>query len=119
MDQSEQLQSYIQNSRSNGLSEDTIRNELLRSGWPQATVDIALRQVPATQPANPHRVRNGVLWILSPFIVLTGAVVIELLCRLAGVNSSIINVMSVLVGIAGIILLPLGPILGIIKLTRP
>ena len=119
MDQHSQLQSYIQSCRKSGLSDELIRNELLRSGWPTDTVDAELRATGSALPATPHHVRNGVLLILSPFIILAGAIVLQLPFDRAGIHSPIINIVSALAGIAGIIMLPLGPILGIMKLSRP
>ena len=129
MDQSSQLRGYIQQGINSGLSEDNIRSRLLQAGWPQAVVDAALympsnytgqeSNVPnPAQPTNTHRVRNGVLWILSPFIILVGVAVLQFLFRAAGIKSPIFNIISILAGMVGVILVPVGPIVGIIKLSR-
>lgn len=65
-----------------------------------------------------HNTRNGVLWILSPFITLLAVLLINVLVRLTGIESSIFDLISVLAGMAGVILLIVGPIVGIVKLAR-
>ena len=71
-----------------------------------------------TQPSDHHRVRNGVLWIVSPFIVLVGVALLQVLFHSAHITSSVINIIAFLGGIVGIILIPVGPIIGIRKLSR-
>ncbi len=66
---------------------------------------------------NEHKVRNGVLWILSPFIVFVITFIVTIAFRIAGLDSMIINVISLLAGIAGVLLMFIGPVIGIIKLT--
>jgi hypothetical protein len=118
MEPSSQLQSYIQASRNSGVAEDVIRNSLVQSGWLAETVDEALKAPAAQHTSSPHRVRNGVLLILSPFIILIGNVIIQVIFRMAGIHSPIINIIAILGGIVGIVMLPLGPILGIMKLSK-
>jgi hypothetical protein len=129
MDQNSQLNAYVLQSRGNGIDDNTIKNQLIQSGWQESTVNASL-QLPASAvhsqnnvqspvlSSNPHRVRNGVIWILSPFILLIGVVLLQLLLQLIGLRSPIINIIGILCGIAAAILIPVGPIIGIIKLTR-
>jgi hypothetical protein len=129
MDQNSQLNIYVHQSRSNGIDDITIKNQLIQSGWQEATVTAALQlltppvgtqnhlQSPV-QPSNSHRVRNGVIWILSPFILLISVAILQFLFHLVGLRSPIINIVSILSGIVGVILIPVGPIIGIIKLNR-
>ena len=65
-----------------------------------------------------HNTRNGVLWILSPFIALFGVLFINIIVRFAGIQSPIINIISLLGGMAGVILIVVGPVIGIVKLVR-
>ncbi|MDB5163825.1 MAG: hypothetical protein JWS12_443 [Candidatus Saccharibacteria bacterium] len=132
--QDEQLISYIKEQLLQGNPEENIRQTLLQYGWDSKLVDQAFAFIKAPNPHSEntqeaqlqphetfrsnHRVRNGVLWILSPFIVLVGAAIINFLFRLAGINSPIINIVSILAGMAGVILVFVGPVLGIIKLTN-
>ncbi len=119
MDQASQLHTYIQQSRASGLTDSTIKSQLLQAGWSQTNVDGAFNNVAsATQSSNPHRVRNGVLWICSPAIVLITVTVLQFLVHFAGLNLAIINIISILGGMAGVILLFVGPIVGIIKLSH-
>ena len=64
-----------------------------------------------------HRVRDGVLWILSPVIIVLGAFIFNEILRLLGVNAPIINLLTLLTGIAGVLFMFIGPVIGIIKLT--
>jgi hypothetical protein len=102
MDQSHQLTNYIQQCLNQGIPLSDISNQLLQQGWSQANVDEAFRAVqssysqppaignqPTQLAAKPHRVRNGVLWIVSPYIILVLAAILELLTRSIG-NSRII-----------------------------
>lgn len=133
-----QLVEYVSKCVNQGTPQATIQNQLIQAGWSQAYIDAAFRQLnlqhvnnivnqsgypPINQAAlpihsYPHKNRTGVLWILSPFIVLIGAIIINLLLRRAGFSSSVTNIFIALAGIVGVLLLPLGPIIGIIKLTR-
>jgi hypothetical protein len=129
MDQNNQLIEFINQGRNRGLSEDAIKNQLLKAGWQQPSVDAALNYATTNnnlmstvqvshQSIKPHRVRNGVLWILSPFIVFISVALLQFVFRLTGLNSPIINILSLLAGMAGLILIPVGPIVGIITLAK-
>jgi hypothetical protein len=69
-------------------------------------------------PADDHHVRTAVLWFLSPFMVFVGALVVSIAFRLVGVSSPFVNIVVILCGLVGMVLLVAGPIMGIIKLTR-
>ncbi len=120
MDQSQQLYAYIQQAYASGLTADQIKSQLLQAGWQLAMIEAAF-QAPtgaAPQPIDPHRQRNGVLWIVSPFIVFVTIILLQFIVHAANVNSAIVNIISLLGGVAGVILVPVGPTIGIIKLSR-
>jgi hypothetical protein len=132
-DQFEQVTNYIKQQLQAGDSKENIRHTLLQYNWDANLVDQALSHVMTSTPqpmyaqgmgpASPqdiqpnHTVRNGILWILSPFIVLVGLVIINFLIRLAGISSPILNILTVLGGMAGVVLLFVGPIVGTVKLA--
>lgn len=68
-----------------------------------------------------HRVRNGVLLILSPFIVLFVPMIIQFFARATDAGATliiIVNTFSIITGIAGALLIVAGPILGILVLLK-
>jgi hypothetical protein len=73
---------------------------------------------PLSSPAANHQVRTAVLWFLSPFMVFVGALVMSIAFRLAGVDSRLTNIGILLLGLVGMVMLVVGPVMGIIKLTR-
>ena len=120
MDQSAQISDYIHQCLANGMSPETIKQQLLASGWAPETIDRALGSFQASSPS-PHRVRNGVLWIVSPFVILIGISLLQALVHLLHLSqpvAAIFNILSLLIGVAGVILIPVGLIMGILKLTR-
>lgn len=140
-DASNQIDNYIHQELSSGTDETAIRHQLARSGWSDTLINEAFYRVsPETQtmptgllPSSDHsnttthtpapitddkRVRNGVLWIVSPFILLIGTALLSFGVRLAGINSVVFYLIFMLMGIAGVILIIAGPIIGIIKLSK-
>jgi len=129
MDNSLQLQTYIQQARNAGLSDSTIKTELLKMGWEENLINECLRIQsikPAVQnsfnkdsnSAHPHKTRNGVLWILSPFIILITVSILQFVEHIFNINVAVFNIIALLAGIAGLILLFVGPLIGIIKLSK-
>ncbi|HTE57302.1 MAG TPA: hypothetical protein VK694_01040 [Verrucomicrobiae bacterium] len=130
-----QAANYIQHNLQQGVPEATLRQVLREQGWDEALIEQAfaaaqapvlpaMHQQQAPVPGAPaglnHHVRSGVLWILSPFIVLVGAVIVNFAIRVAGVDSSpILNILTLLAGMVGMVLLFVGPVIGIVKLSRP
>lgn len=123
-----QLTAYIQQSLEQGAQPSEIRNQLFQSGWPIATIDEAFSKLPSAytqttgqQPqtsANPHKVRDGILWIISPFILLICIAMLQFFARLLIVHSVLLNILATLAGMAAVILIPVGLIMGIIKLSQ-
>lgn len=82
--------------------------------------------------AKNRRGRSAVLWILSGFIVLVGIALLQLIVRFATPSPSIasdgtlmvppvvtvVNLLSALGGIVGVCLIPIGIVVGVIKLSR-
>ncbi len=127
----QELINYITEQRRLGIPKETIRRVLLESNWDTALIDHAFVQaenttgnqqvtasLPATSNTQVHRVRDGVLWILSPFLVLFASVAITIIVKFAGINSPIVNIILLLLGLAGVVLIFVGPVVGIIKLAR-
>ncbi len=125
-----QLVLYIKQNLDSGYSEQSLRQALLTQGWQQAQVDQAFQAVYASQPAaaqpanlqpstpqNKNRVRNGVLWILSPFIIFTVNIILSITVRIIGIDFAFINILMILMGLFGFIMLFVGPTVGIIKLA--
>lgn len=127
-----QLTNYIAQQFQSGVSEMQIRQSLAQNNWDEGLVDQAFYLVrnpeytannpnPTSQgssvSASSHKVRNGVLWIISPFIILMCVIIVNIIFRLAGVNSPFINILSMLAGLVGIIFIFVGPIIDSIKLT--
>lgn len=124
-----QAATYIAQQIQQGVPSDAVRQSLLSNGWNETLVNQAFQQAeqlmsnpnsyqqPAlAQPSN-HKTKNAVLWILSPLILLVGVAVINIIMRLIGSTSAILNVFSLLGGMAGVVLIFVGPIVGIVKLT--
>ncbi len=120
----QQLIDYIKECLGRGIKPDVISAQLIQSGWAQATVNQALDATQAgykQKPQDPHKVRNGILWICSPFILLVSVSLIQFVARLANPNARGglgINIISLLIGVAAIILIPVGLIVGIMKLSK-
>ncbi len=127
-----QLVNYIAQQSQSGVSEMQIRQSLAQNNWDEGLVNQAFSLVrnPEYTTNNPdpisqessvsvssHKVRNGVLWIISPFIILICVIIVNIIFRLAGVNSPFITILSMLAGMVGVIFIFVGPIIGIIKLT--
>jgi hypothetical protein len=143
-DQIHRIVEYINQQLSSGKSREEIDTQLLASGWTKEQIDLAHTQLtnplatrsnqpnlnsqtlPPKDPlVNKHKVRNGVLWILSPYILLLGVAFLNIIVHFS-LNSSTagsplfsaLNIISVLGGLAGVILIPVGLIVGIIRLTK-
>ena len=69
-------------------------------------------------PERAKRIRQGIWWIVSPFIILFIGLVIAFLFQRTGTASPIINIASALIGIIGVIMVPVGLIVGIIKIAK-
>jgi len=61
---------------------------------------------------------EGILWILFPFILLIGTATISATFRIIGFKSPVITVITILSAMVGMIFIPIGIIIGFIKLTR-
>lgn len=129
--QNEQLTTYIQQAHAMGVPLAQIRQNLLSSGWSALMIEAELARLghvagplmPST-PTDPHRVRNGVLWILSGYILIFLVIMIQIILAPiapAGSDSTVklvVNILSLVAGLAAVILLPVGFVVGIIKLTK-
>jgi hypothetical protein len=123
------LVQYIEQAYRAGASIDAIRTELLKSGWRSDVVEPALQSYQAARKlVNPHQVRDGVLWILSAFILFALSALIQFIMRFT-LNSAndmgvisifriVINIFSLVLGLVAVPLIIVGPIIGIIKLTK-
>lgn len=132
----EQLLAYCRAQLSVGTPVATLQQQLITLGWSPEVSNLAIQtaqQSLISRPSDPHRVRNGVLWILSPFIVLILIALLQVfvhfvLSRSAAPTDTpsgptnpallVVNIISLLVGIANFFLLFAGPIIGIVKLTK-
>lgn len=86
------------------------------------------QQSPAPQrDQNNKRVLKGILWIISPILVLIGIAIFSFMSRMlfsaspdGGTNvlRMVFNIISVVGGIAAVVLFPLGLIMGIMTLTK-
>ncbi len=125
-----QLVLYIKQNLDSGYSEQSLRQALLTQGWQQAQVDQAFQAVYASQPAhtkpaseqpstpqNKNRVRNGVLWILSPFIVFTTLIILSGILNFTNTRVAELNLILLLMGITGVLLVFIGPVVGIVILV--
>jgi len=124
-----QLAQYVQQAYKQGASIDTIRAGLLSSGWRDDVVAPILAEFQATiKPVDPHRTRNAILWIVGPVIVFILIAFLQLIIRffwvrnddmgVIGIFRIVINIFSVVVGIIAVPMMIVGPIVGIIKLTK-
>lgn len=69
----------------------------------------------ASKPKN--RVRNAALWVTSPLFVLAGVALMQTITRAHAPDGLFfINLLSVIIGSAGVVLLVLGPIVGVMIL---
>ena len=128
---------FIRHKLANDVTEDAIRQELRDSGWSDTNINLAFAglnpalgaqvasptQLDSAKPGTPssahkNRVRNGVLWIVSPLVILIGTAMLNLILQLAGVTSPIVRIFTLLLGIAGLVLIIAGPIIGIYILSR-
>ncbi len=125
--QYQQLTEYIQQARQAGVPVETIHTNLLSSGWPEGVITQLLTQAqPTATPTDPHRVRNAVLWIVGPFAALIIVVLIQFIMRFitdGGGSGSvvpviIVNLVSFIVGIVAVPMMIVGPIVGIVKLSK-
>lgn len=124
-----QLTQYIQQAYQSGASLDAIRSQLLKSGWREDIVEPVLTQFRTTiKPADPHKVRNGVLWIVGPVVALIIVALLQLVVRffwsnvddmgVIGIFRIVINIISLIVGMVSVPMMIIGPIVGIIKLSK-
>lgn len=126
-----QLIKYISQQLESGVSYETIRHTLLQNNWNEALIVQAFSIVhnsvtPVTTSGHvtasiSHRKNNtkvGVLWILSPVIVLIGSLFMNIIVRLIGISSPVFNVVSLLAGVTGVVLVVVGPVVGALKLAN-
>ena len=109
-----QLRAYVRSLFDQHINEQAIRTNLLNAGWDSAAVDAAINQ----ERPSPHRVRNGVLWIVSPLIVFVCAGIMSAVLAAAHIHSAFANIIIVLLGLAGGLLVIIGPIVGVVILSR-
>lgn len=128
--QYQQLTQYIQQATQLGVPTETIHANLLSNGWPEVVIaQLLSQQQPVAAPADPNRVRNAVLWIVGPFAALIVIALLQFIIRFMTNDSSsldssgdgvrtIINILSILVGMAAVPMMIIGPIIGIVKLSK-
>ncbi|HMS23520.1 MAG TPA: hypothetical protein PKB09_01810 [Candidatus Saccharibacteria bacterium] len=120
--ESNQLESYVNQQFDQGISESEVRQNLLQKGWDKITVDKAIEYAvdsrQSKKSSHNSKVKNGIFWILSPFIFLLIVIILNIISRFSGIDSTIIDVISLMAGITGIILIFVGPIIGILKLSK-
>lgn len=115
---------YIKNQLQQGASKESIRQSLMQSGWGEVSIQQAFDGVEnlslhaASSEPKKSSVLVGVLWILSSIIVLSVVLTLNIIVRFTGISSQVINIISILLGMVGVILIPLGPIIGVVKLVR-
>lgn len=93
------------------------------AGATQPVVTNPVAGVPQTGKQS-HKVRNGVLWIISGpvFLVCTGIFSVVINFALLGSDVQalilVLNILSWLLGLVGILLIFIGPVVGIIILAK-
>ena len=121
---------FISQQLQRGVPEAQVYDVLLKNNWDQQTVtqafytvrnSVSFNQQQASTPVSPGEKKSksvAVFWILSPVVFLIGGFIIALVTRLAGISSPLINMLTILIGMAGVILIIVGPVIGIIKLKQ-
>lgn len=124
-----QLTQYVQQAYQSGASIEAIRAGLLRNGWRRDMVEPILAEFQAAiKPVDPHRTRNAILWIVGPLAALTLTALLQLVVRffwvsvddmgVIGIFRIVINMLSIIVGMAAVPMMIIGPIIGIVKLSK-
>lgn len=120
-----QVTQYIQQAYQSGASIEIVRANLLSSGWPEPVVmQLLSQQQLVAAPADPHRVRNAVFWIVGPFAFLMITALLQFVVRFTtrggGSNgfTTIVNFISIIIGIVAVPMMVVGPIVGIVKLSK-
>lgn len=120
-----QVTQYIQQAYQSGASTEIVRANLLSSGWPEPVVmQLLSQQQLVAAPADPHRVRNAVFWIVGPFAFLMITVLLQFVVRFTTRGGSsngfttIVNFISIIIGIVAVPMMVVGPIVGIVKLSK-
>lgn len=124
-----QLTQYIQQAYQSGASLDAIRSQLIASGWRTEILEPVLTQFQATiKPADPHKVRKAIFWIAGPYVVILLVAVLEFVVRFIGSQRDdmgvisifriVINIFAIIIGVVAVPMMIVGPIVGIVKLTK-
>lgn len=120
-----QVTQYIQQAYQSGASTEIVRANLLSSGWPEPVVmQLLSQQQLVAAPADPHRVRNAVFWIVGPFAFLMITALLQFVVRFTTRGGSsngfttIVNFISIIIGIVAVPMMVVGPIVGIVKLSK-
>lgn len=116
-----ELEQYVRVRLSQGVSYDAIRQELLHNNWSPESIDSVFSVVggqPSPIPRDGKRTMKGALWIISPFMLLILAAVLNLIVHFAGADNVIFRIFSLILGVAGVVLFIAGPIIGIMILVK-
>lgn len=129
-----QLLEYIQRRRAIGIADATIQTELTNAGWPTQDITVGLRAVPSiaqteaplvpapAQPTDPKKVLKAILWMVSPFVLLFGAAFISFIAQFTlgseGGLAIALNIITLLMGVIGVLMVFIGPVIGIVILAR-
>ena len=128
MDNSDdQLVQFVARQLQQGVPEATIRQTLQSNGWDETRIHQSLTAAKGLLQTNPtlaaspeqkKRTRTALLWIFSPFIAWFGAIIVMVICQALGFSSAVLNIITMVAGLGGVILLVVGPVVGILQLTR-
>lgn len=116
-----ELEQYVRVRLSQGVSYDAIRQELLNNNWSPESIDSVFSVVggqPSSIPQDGKRIMKGVLWIISPFILLILGALLNLIVHFAGADNDVFRLFSLILGVAGVLLFIAGPIIGIMILVK-
>ena len=121
----DQINSYAASRLHLGVSREAVRAELKQAGWQDTQIEAAFEN--HARSLDPKRVQKGILWIVSPFASLVAIALLQFIVRFivtasgqtsANPFSLVINIVSILVGVAAVPMMIVGPIVGIVKLTQ-
>lgn len=116
-----ELEQYVRVRLSQGVSYDAIRQELLHNNWSPESIDSVFSVVggqPSPIPQDGKRIMKGVLWIISPLILLILGALLNLIVHFAGADNDVFRIFSLILGVAGVLLFIAGPIIGIMILVK-